>query len=341
LKIYIVYNFTDAPFGGANQFLKALKNYFITQGIYSNTMEEADVIILNSHLFGQGETLFEIIWENRKLFQEKTVLHRIDGPVSLYQASNRFSIDKYIFKISRFVADGTIFQSLWSQQQNKEIGMPIKRFELVTVNAPDPKIFFPKIPSLPLQSSKFKIVATSWSSNPNKGFDIYEFLDQHLDFDKYEMTFIGKSFVPFKNIKLQDPLPSPELADQLRNHHLFISASFREACSNSLLEAMHCGCVPVARNTSSHPELVADSGVLFKDTDDILKAIDHAADHYQDFKTKLHLPTIEEIGKRYYEFCIKVHKERDRKHKSLNFLRALSFKWDWWQIRIEQRLGRI
>ena len=115
IKIHIVYNFTDIPFGGANQFLKALRDFLLKKGCYAKSIKDADVIILNSHLFGQGITFFNIIWKNRHFLREKTVLHRVDGPVSLYQAKNRFSVDKYIFKISRLVSDGTVFQSRWCQ----------------------------------------------------------------------------------------------------------------------------------------------------------------------------------------------------------------------------------
>ena len=95
VKIHIVYNFTDTPFGGANQFLKALRNYFIENKCYSKTIEDSDVIILNSHLYGQGISLFKIIWTHRQLLKERTVLHRVDGPVSLYQSNNRALLAQY------------------------------------------------------------------------------------------------------------------------------------------------------------------------------------------------------------------------------------------------------
>jgi len=339
IKIHIVYNFTDIPFGGANQFLKALRDYFIKMGCYAKSINDADVIILNSHLFGQGITLFNIIWSYRNIFKEKTVVHRVDGPVSLYQAKNRFSVDKYIFKINRLIADGTVFQSYWSEKECKNLGIPPKSFELVTINAPDPKIFFPKELPHPSQNEKFRIIANSWSKNPNKGFDILEYLDNHLNFDKYEMTFIGRSPVPFRRIKLIHPLSSIELAKQLRKHHLFISSSFREACSNSLLEAMHCGCIPVVRNNSSHPEIIAEAGVLFDGPEDILKAIDYATEKYECFKEKSHVHTIDEIGERYYQFCKRVQRERESKKKKFSYLKALSFKWSEFQFRIESRLS--
>ena len=217
--------------------------------------------------------------------------------------------------------------------------MPSKNYELVTINAPDPKLFFPKYLPHPDRTEKFKLISSSWSTNPKKGFDILEHLDSHLDFNKYEMTFIGRSPVNFRNIKLINSLPSLQLAEHLRNHHFFVSASFREACSNSLLEAMHCGCVPIARNNSSHPEIIADAGVLFEGQADILTAIERAAENYEEFKAKNILPSIQDVGERYFKFCTKVHEGKDTSMKNFSFVKAISFIWSEIQFKIEQRLG--
>ena len=34
MKVHILYPFIDGPWGGANQFLKAIKNYLISLDIY-------------------------------------------------------------------------------------------------------------------------------------------------------------------------------------------------------------------------------------------------------------------------------------------------------------------
>ena len=86
---------------------------------------------------------------------------------------------------------------------------------------------------MPSVGEKFRLVANSWSTNPNRGFEIFEYLDFHLDFEKYEVTFIGRTQIPFRKIKMIKPLSSIQLAKQLREHHIFVSASFREACSYS------------------------------------------------------------------------------------------------------------
>ncbi|MCX6626485.1 MAG: glycosyltransferase family 4 protein [Candidatus Solibacter sp.] len=55
------------------------------------------------------------------------------------------------------------------------------------------------------------------------------------------------------------------VAPWLRAMDIFVLPSLSEALSNSLMEAMGCGCCPVASDTGGNPELVADgeTGLLF------------------------------------------------------------------------------
>jgi glycosyltransferase involved in cell wall biosynthesis len=51
----------------------------------------------------------------------------------------------------------------------------------------------------------------------------------------------------------------------LRAIDIFVLPSLSEGLSNSLLEAMGCGCCPIASDTGGNPELVKDgeTGLLF------------------------------------------------------------------------------
>ena len=55
------------------------------------------------------------------------------------------------------------------------------------------------------------------------------------------------------------------VAPWLRAMDIFVLPSLSEALSNSLMEAMGCGCCPVASRTGGNPELVKDgeTGLLF------------------------------------------------------------------------------
>ena len=70
------------------------------------------------------------------------------------------------------------------------------------------------------------------------------------------MTFVGRTFDKFQNINMIQPQESLKLSQILKDHHIYIFCSKLEACSNSLLEAIHCGLAIIARNSSSNPELI-------------------------------------------------------------------------------------
>ena len=114
-----------------------------------------------------------------------------------------------------------------------------------------------------------------------KGFNVYKFLDDTLDFGRYEMTFVGRSPIKFNRIQHVPPQPSEELAEVLRQHDIFVTASRNDPCSNALIEALHCGLPAVVRNDGGHPEIVGEAGELFEDERDVLDAIGKVAQNYE------------------------------------------------------------
>lgn len=300
MKINILYKFRDDPWGGGNQFLKALRSYFLSEGIYEEDTKKADIVLFNSH------HQLDVVAKLALNYPDKIMVHRVDGPIS-YIRGNHIELDKIIFKSNQLIADSTIFQSEWSKQKSFELRMKRTKYISVIMNAPDPAIFYRSEKTHNHTKRKIKLIATSWSANKKKGFDVYEYLDRNLDFNKYAMTFIGNSPIHFKNIRHIQPLPSFELADKLREHDIFITASLDDPCSNSLLEALHCGLPAVARKSGGHPEIIGKSGITFNGTDDVCEAIEKLSSEPLEYKDKLSLPSIEQTGEQYYHFMEKIY----------------------------------
>jgi len=186
-KIHILFEFKSGPWGGGNQFLKGLKKEWIKTNVYEKNPSTADIILFNSFPFGQ-EKLFKKAYQLKK--QGKILIHRVDGPI--FKIRNKdLEVDKVIYLFNNLLADGTIFQSHWSRKENYKLGMKKNNFETVILNAPDGQLFNKKGKAKLPSRGKIKLIATSWSDNWRKGFGVYQFLDRHLDFNKYEMTFIG------------------------------------------------------------------------------------------------------------------------------------------------------
>ncbi len=253
MKVHILFEFKEGPTGGGNQFLKSLKQYLQSAEVYENDVQRADVVLLNSYQY------IDEAAKAKLQHRDKLFIHRIDGPIRLY---NKKSDQRdFVTNIANhLIAEATIFQSGWSRSENHRLGLKKNRFETIITNAPDPMVFNRQGKEAFSADRKTRLIAASWSPNWNKGFRVYQWLDEHLDFDKYEMIFVGNSPISFKNITHKLPLSSVELASELKKNDIFIFASPIEACSNSLLEALSCGLPVIAINSSSNPELVARGG---------------------------------------------------------------------------------
>ena len=320
-KIHIFYKFTDGPWGGGNQFLKALRNSFISLGVWEEIPENADVILFNSHSFLDLKTISRLF---RLLCSKKprALVHRIDGPVFCVRGKD-FALDKLIFEFNGFLADGTVFQSKWSQSECVRLGFKPRGTETVIANAPDGGIFYPRVDHPPITGRKVRIIATSWSPNIRKGFSFYQYLDEHLDHTRYEMTFIGNSPIRFQHIHYVPPQSSEILAQLLREHDLFITASQNDPCSNSLLEAVGCGLPVVALNSGGHPELIGDGGRLFNDTSDILAAIDVVSANLEQYRANILKTSMNSVSEAYYRYCCGISSATTRRLPVFVFARML------------------
>jgi glycosyltransferase involved in cell wall biosynthesis len=326
MKIHILYEIKEGPWGGGNQFLKALRDNWISEKKYTDSISEADIILINSHHI----PFFELYTQSKT--GNKIIVHRIDGPVSLVRGNGE-ETDKLIYYFNHLASDGTIFQSEWSKNENYNLGYIKNTFETVIVNAPDQNLFHRC--DIQEKNEKIKIIATSWSANMRKGFDIYQFLDDNLDFSRYEMTFAGNTPVKFKNIRYVSPLPSDQLADLLRNHDIYITASRNEPCSNSLIEALHCGLPAVYIREGSHGSIVGGAGEGFTGTDDVLSAIDLVSGNLSKYQSNNFFKPINEVTDDYYRFCEKIFLETNRekyfpkKFSGIKLLKIMARVYGW------------
>lgn len=297
MKINILYKLKPGAWGGGNTFLNALKKEFLKMGVYEDDPDKADAILFNSFPFRE-EHFFKKIYEFKKA--GKLIFHRVDGPISEIRNKDVY-IDKIIYKFNYFFADGTIFQSDWSRKENMRLGMK-GNIDTVIINASDPNVFNKEGKAPYGVSGKIKLIASSWSSNMRKGFDIYKYLDDNLDFNKYDMIYVGNSPCEFKNIKTLEPLPRPELAKILKDNDIFITASRKDPCSNSLIEALNCGLPVAALNDGGHPQVIGRGGVFFTGRDDVVEAIEKISENYEHYQKAILIINISEAALKYFNF---------------------------------------
>lgn len=333
MKVKILFEFREGAFGGGNQFLKALKKYFESAGIYEEDIGRCDTIIFNSF-----QSVNDVI-SAKKRFPEKVYIHRVDGPIRLYNKMDDRR-DFVVNVINRFIADGTVFQSKWSYTQNLRLGFEQNGLERVIMNAPDPELFNRNNKSDFSRNRKIRLISSSWSSNLKKGFDVYEWLDRNLDFTKFDMFFFGRSPICFKNIICIQPLRSAELAIELKKSDIFIIGSQKDPCSNSLLEGLNCGLPAVYLNDGGHPEIVGNAGEPFNKAEEIPAILDKIINNYTFYQNNIRPLKLDDVGRQYYRFCEDLSlaiSDNRIKQKRLSFAEYWKIKKEVWHLKISEK----
>jgi glycosyltransferase involved in cell wall biosynthesis len=336
-KIHILFEIKEGPWGGGNQFLRSLKKHLQSIHVYDENIATAEVVLFNSHQCAKEAAKVKLS------YPKKCFIHRIDGPMRLYSLRND-ERDDIVFIANKCLADATIFQSAWSQEQNHRLGLHQNSFETVIPNAPEPSIFNRQGKTSFSKDHKIRLIATSWSPNWKKGFQVYQWLDANFDFNKYEMVFVGKSPVKFKNIEHISPLSSKNIAEKLKENDIFIFASPIEACSNSLLEALHCGLPVVGIDGSSNPKLIGKGGEIFTCCDEIPNLLEKIAKNYNKYQANICNPSMKEVGEQYYDFMTQVHHQVQsgrQKRKSFRWMDYIMVQTTIYRCRLSTRIHSI
>ncbi|MDR3583404.1 MAG: glycosyltransferase [Candidatus Pacebacteria bacterium] len=305
MKINILYNFNDGPWGGANQFLKILKNKLESENKYEENIKNSDVVIYNSY-----HNLLKAI-DLKIKYPEKIFVHRLGPYFYLHRDKKWKMIDSLIIKVSNSISDLIIFQSKWSHKKSLKFSLQNNKAIEIIGNAADETIFKRKNKESK-GDVKVRLITDSWSSNFNKGFEYYQFLDNNLDFSKYQMTFIGNSPIKFKNIKSMPPLPSSKLAEELNKNDIFISAVQDDAYSNSIVEALACGLPVVALNSGGNAEIIGNGGELFENENEMINKIEIVQNNYDKYRKNISIKSIEDITNTYLSAIEKITRSKNQ-----------------------------
>ncbi len=225
------------------------------------------------------------------------MIHRIDGPIHLIRGYDREK-DELCFRLNEQFASATVLQSAWTYQRIVEMGYnPVS--PVIIHNAVDSDIFHAggRIPFE--RNRKIRLISTSWSNNPRKGGPTYRWLEERLDWDRFDYTFVGNVSESFRRIRHIPPVSSEELAAILRNHDIYIAASRNDPCSNALIEAMACGLPALYVNDGGHPELVGYGGLPFEDKEEILPQLERLVEYYETFQRLIAVSKMEEVAEKY------------------------------------------
>ena len=269
MKISLGMILKPGAWGGGNQFGHSLSSYLEKKGcfVYFDLYEpDLDIIILTdprSNLSSSSYSHEKIIDYLKNINDKAIVVHRIN---ECDERKKTRYVNNLLLEANK-IADHTVFIS--SFLQDLFINQGLKSESSVILNGGKPEIFYGDDGKKDFGNGPTKIVTHHWGGNWLKGFDIYDRLDQMLSHDRWRdlisFTYIGQlpENFNFNNAKYIEPLSGIELADELRRHHVYLTASRNEPAGMHHIEGALCHLPLLYVESGALPEYCHGFGISF------------------------------------------------------------------------------
>ena len=274
MKVAVGFRIQDGPWGGGNRFAAALVAALRERGdCVCQTLDEDDIDVIlmmdprwrhSSVTFTPGAILRYLLFTNRQAL----VVHRINECDERKQTRHM----NPLLRRANYCADHTVFVSSWLRQLDLWQDRPDTPSSVIT-NGADAAVFNPRGWQPWLGLGPLKLVTHHWGGNWMKGFDIYQRLDAMMAEPEWsgriKFTYIGN--VPrgfaFRHAHYVAPLDGEALADELRSHHAYVTASINEPGGNHQNEGALCGLPLLYRRSGCLPEYCDGFGISFDEHD--------------------------------------------------------------------------
>ena len=231
--------------GGANQWTSQVVRWLKYNGwrVGFDLRRIPDVVVmthtgLSSHTtFGADE-----VAALKKNHPHIPCLHRINDNDIRKETSE---MDLLLARSNK-VADHTVFVSEWLRDYHASKWFDVSKPHSVIVPGADPRFFHP-IGGAHLQpGAPLRLVTHHWSDNWNKGFDVYEEIDDLIARKlrgTFELWIIGRwpEKIKWKSARTIAPASGAALAKLLRACHGYVSASRFEPGAMHVAEGLQCG----------------------------------------------------------------------------------------------------
>jgi len=294
MKISFGSKIIEGPWGGGNLFLINLKEYLEANGhtiVFDLKDKDIDIILFTDPRKGRGSTSTfgekEIKKYISKINKKTRVVQRIN---ECDERKNTKGVNK-LYLSSTEIADSVVFVSNWLQDIYLQLGLDENK-STVIMSGSNELIFNSYGRTEKPVNKKFKLLTHHWSSNYLKGFELYSLIDQLLETNKWrnkiEFTYLGnvdKEFA-FKNTKIIAPLSGFELANEIKEHDIYVTGSLNEPSGNHHIEAALCGLPVLYINSGGVPEYAKNYGVEVT-LKNFEERLEYLIEYYGQFEKKM------------------------------------------------------
>lgn len=306
----------EAAWGGANQFLRQLAPYLAARGVevvYDLDPWVTHIFILDPRPIETSTFTLSDIARFKKQFPETVIINRVNNCNKKYTESDTGpgyeDMDRIMMEASA-LATRNVFISDWLKDYFVREGYKDYAECSVIRNAADPDTFFMGESTWDGERP-LRCVTHHWSNSWMKGFRVYEEVDRLIadgELPGFELTVIGRwpEEIQWRAAKTVPPCEGRELANQLREHDLYLTASLWEPGGMHFIEGMQCG-LPVVYHEDGGgiPEIASQAGVGFRD--DVKGALLEARERYWELREKAlkEKPSGQELCRQFGELILR------------------------------------
>jgi glycosyltransferase involved in cell wall biosynthesis len=318
MRVFMNFRAVRGPYGGANSFLRTLRRALDERGVQVTTRPDArfDIALLNALTDGIDLPFVERLAARGRPLVHRKVGYRVSGSAEMRAVEDGVVHgDRLQLEFSPFLAH-TVFQSEYSR--DVFVGEGFEGEHTIIHNGVDPRIYSPferRMLRAPRPRSRWRrgeplrVIVSSWSPDPNKGFDEYARIDRQLDGRRdVTLALVGQTPAGFTLERgiLLGPRRSRELARLLRDYHVVLQLSRHETCSNALIEGLNCGLPAIYLDSGSNRELAGPYGVEYRG--DFFTAVEEMRTRYDEIIERLPANPfrIELVVERYLELFERV-----------------------------------
>ena len=281
MRVYVNRRPKQGPWGGGIKTVNKLVEELRLSGheVVFRLIEGIDVIMCIDPRPNEEGEWYQNFLQYKTFFKNTSIVQRV-GDLGTHSKPELTQLVKATLPHSDFL----IFPSEWSKEWIGYEGNNCK----VIHNCPMSIFHNHKKKDLEIEG-EVRLVTHHWSMNPKKGFDIYRELQNYIDkTGKYKFTYIGRKPEEYDFSNYYPPMSALEVAKELPNHDIYITASIEEAGANHVLEAMACG-LPVVfhENGGSIVDYCNDYGLKYFHFEEMVKQIDKVVEQYRFYKSKV------------------------------------------------------
>lgn len=288
MKVLVNRQVVNAPWGGGNNFVRALRQGLPAHGheVVESLAHEPDVIVLAGvDADSMGVDAWTALEHRRKRPSCRIVMRLNDCDAR----KGTSLVDATLWSAAKN-CDGLVFVSRWLQEHLLERWLEIEfgsQFAMqftrgsdkvehfiasaqVIHNGVDKGLFRPAEGAA--ERRWLEVVTHHWSDNPMKGRDVYEAVARSPGPSRF--TYIGRHQCDFTSrTRVVPPLFGEELARELAGHDVYVTGTRWDPGPNHVLEALACGLPVLAHKDGGGAVEFAGVDHTFSDLSDLHRAL--------------------------------------------------------------------